>query len=286
MLLLVMGAAFLGYVLPWGQMSYWGATVITNLISAVPYIGVSVVEWLWGGFSVGGATLSRFYSLHFLLPIVVSVFTLVHVYFLHEKGRRCPLGVTGGVEKIPFHRYFVIKDLVGVCVLFFGLLFLVLFYPYLLGDPENFIRANPMVTPVHIQPEWYFLFAYAMLRSVPNKLGGVVALVMGILVLLVCCFWPRRRFRSTGFYPFSGFLFWCQVIIFLLLTWVGSCPAEPPFIVFGQVLTGAYFSWFLLFPVRKLVWDGLLKFLGGRVIRCGVEGPSTKKFSPEGFMAD
>nr|AFV57320.1 cytochrome b [Harpadon nehereus] len=173
LLLLVMMTAFVGYVLPWGQMSFWGATVITNLLSAVPYVGGTLVEWIWGGFSVDKATLTRFFAFHFLFPFVIVAVTAIHLLFLHETGSNNPTGINSDVDKIAFHPYFIYKDLLGFVIMLAGLSALAFFYPNLLGDPDNFTPANPLVTPPHIKPEWYFLFAYAILRSIPNKLGGV-----------------------------------------------------------------------------------------------------------------
>lgn len=195
-----MATAFLGYVLPWGQMSYWGATVITNFFSTVPYVGSELVQWIWGGFAVGYPTLTRFFSLHFLLPFLIAVFVLVHLIFLHETGSNKPLGLSSAGDKVPFHPYFTIKDILGFRIVLFLFFFIVVSIPDYFGDPENYIEANPLVTPVHIQPEWYFLPAYAILRSIPKKLGGVIALLMSILVLflfpLVSMFCNRGYFYS------------------------------------------------------------------------------------------
>jgi len=214
LLFLTMGTAFLGYVLPWGQISFWGATVITNLLSAVPYLGKILVEWVWGGFAVDNATLTRFFALHFLLPFAILAMTILHLLFLHETGSNNPLGLNRDGEKIPFHSYYSFKDLVGFLILLFLLSALVLFSPQLLTDPENFIPANPLVTPVHIQPEWYFLFAYAILRSIPNKLGGVVALVAAVAILFIIPLTHQGKFRTTSFYPLNQILFWTFVGIF------------------------------------------------------------------------
>ena len=198
-ILMVMATAFLGYVLPWGQISFWGATVITNLFSAIPYLGGDLVTWLWGGFAVDNATLTRFFSLHFLLPFVIAGQVGVHLLFLHETGSNNPLGVRSDLDKLPFHPYFSVKDLFGVFVILGVLFWICLIAPWALGDPENFIPANPLVTPVHIQPEWYFLMAYAILRSIPNKLGGVIALALSILVLMVCPFIKKKQFSKADF---------------------------------------------------------------------------------------
>nr|QFK69681.1 cytochrome b [Parapenaeopsis tenella] len=256
--LLTMGTAFLGYVLPWGQMSFWGATVITNLASAIPYIGTELVQWIWGGFAVDNATLTRFFTFHFLFPFIVAAATMVHILFIHQTGSNNPLGITSNVDKIPFHPYFTFKDIVGFIVMLASLTFLTLSNPYLLGDPDNFIPANPLVTPAHIQPEWYFLFAYAILRSIPNKLGGVIALVMSILILLILPFTHFAKFRSLTFYPVNQILFWSLVAIIFLLTWIGARPVEDPYILTGQILTVLYFSYFIINPLIMMWWDKLL----------------------------
>nr|YP_009860560.1 cytochrome b [Kirchnerius guangxii]QKD75010.1 cytochrome b [Kirchnerius guangxii] len=251
----VMATAFLGYVLPWGQMSFWGATVITNLLSAIPYIGSLIVQWLWGGFAVDNATLTRFFALHFLLPFVVAALVMIHLLFLHQTGSNNPLGTNSNIDKIPFHPYFSYKDIFGYTITTLLLISLVLMSPYLLGDPENFIPANPLVTPIHIQPEWYFLFAYAILRSIPNKLGGVIALVMSILILLIIPFMNKKKMMSTQFYPLNKILFWSFFTIVILLTWIGARPVEDPYINVGQILTILYFSYFIINPIVHILWD-------------------------------
>nr|YP_009925539.1 cytochrome b [Paratectonatica tigrina]QNH82261.1 cytochrome b [Paratectonatica tigrina] len=260
LLLLTMGTAFLGYVLPWGQMSFWGATVITNLLSAIPYLGKMLVEWVWGGFAVDNATLTRFFALHFLLPFGIAGLTMLHLLFLHETGSNNPLGLNSDGDKVPFHSYYSFKDVVGFVVMVAFLTFLVLFFPQLLTDPENFIPANPLVTPVHIQPEWYFLFAYAILRSIPNKLGGVIALVASVVILMIVPITHLGKFRSFSFYPLNQVLFWTFVGIFLILTWIGSCPVEAPYEQVGQLFTVLYFSYFLLSPLTQALWDNILDF--------------------------
>nr|UYR22038.1 cytochrome b [Carcinus maenas] len=254
-LFMVMATAFLGYVLPWGQMSFWGATVITNLFSAIPYVGTELVQWIWGGFSVDNATLTRFFTFHFALPFIIAAATLVHILFLHQSGANNPLGVSSNLDKVPFHPYFTFKDVVGFIVLISLLLLLSLLNPYLLGDPDNFITANPLVTPAHIQPEWYFLFAYAILRSIPNKLGGVIALVASVAILVILPFTHVAKFRSLTFYPLSQFMFWVLVSVLLLLTWIGARPVEDPFVITGQILTGVYFSLFAINPMLLSWWD-------------------------------
>uniref|UniRef100_A0AAU7BAI2 Cytochrome b n=1 Tax=Neonetus sp. TaxID=3143695 RepID=A0AAU7BAI2_9ORTH len=248
-LFMVMSTAFMGYVLPWGQMSFWGATVITNLLSAIPYLGTDLVQWIWGGFAVDNATLTRFFTIHFLLPFIVAALTLIHLLFLHQTGSNNPLGTNSNLDKIPFHPYFTFKDIIGFIVVITSLTLLTLLNPYLLGDPDNFTPANPLVTPVHIQPKWYFLFAYAILRSIPNKLGGVIALVFSIAILLLMPLFNKNKFRSSQFYPINQILFWCMTSTVILLTWIGARPVEDPFILTGQILTVLYFSYYMIYPI-------------------------------------
>nr|YP_009107396.1 cytochrome b [Ibacus ciliatus]AIU40940.1 cytochrome b [Ibacus ciliatus] len=257
-LFLTMATAFLGYVLPWGQMSFWGATVITNLFSAIPYIGTDLVQWIWGGFAVDNATLTRFFTFHFLFPFIVSAFSGIHILFLHQTGSNNPLGVSSQMDKIPFHPYFSFKDIVGFMVLLSTLILLTLLNPYLLGDPDNFIPANPLSTPAHIQPEWYFLFAYAILRSIPNKLGGVIALAASVAILFILPFTHFSKFRSLTFYPINQFLFWSLVSILILLTWIGARPVEDPYVITGQILTILYFAYYIINPLILILWDYFL----------------------------
>nr|YP_010564368.1 cytochrome b [Laelia coenosa]UYX62391.1 cytochrome b [Laelia coenosa] len=257
-LFLLMGTAFMGYVLPWGQMSFWGATVITNLLSAIPYLGTMLVNWIWGGFAVDNATLTRFYTFHFLFPFIIMMMTMIHLLYLHQTGSNNPLGLNSNYDKIPFHPFFTFKDILGIIIIISILTMLTLTNPYLLGDPDNFIPANPLVTPPHIQPEWYFLFAYAILRSIPNKLGGVIALIMSILILIILPFSFNKKIQGIHFYPINQILFWFLIITIILLTWIGARPVEDPYIITGQLLTICYFSYFIINPIINKYWDNLI----------------------------
>nr|QTA50552.1 cytochrome b [Sycophila sp. 2 JXW-2020] len=256
--LLTMGTAFLGYVLPWGQMSFWGATVITNLVSAIPYLGDMMVKWLWGGFSVENPTLNRFYSLHFLLPFIILMLVIIHLTFLHDTGSTNPMGVNSNLFKIPFNPYYTIKDLLGFLMLIISLIMLSLMNPFILGDPENFNSANSMITPIHIQPEWYFLFAYAILRSIPNKLGGVIALLMSILILLIMPFNMNYKMKGFKFYFMNQILFWYFIGLFIILTWIGARPVETPYIIIGQISSVLYFMYFFISPLLAKIKDKIL----------------------------
>nr|ADD49706.1 cytochrome b [Gekko swinhonis] len=259
LLFLVMATAFVGYVLPWGQMSFWGATVITNLLSAVPYIGPALVEWIWGGFSVDNATLTRFFTFHFLLPFIILAMVMLHLLYLHETGSNNPMGLNSSTDKIPFHPYFSYKDLLGTALMITLLLYLALLQPQLLGDPENFTPANPLMTPPHIKPEWYFLFAYAILRSIPNKLGGVMALTLSIAILFIFPLMHNAKQRSNMFRPFAQLMFWSLTTNVLILTWIGGQPVEDPFIYIGQMASLSYFALILLMiPLTNKLENSLL----------------------------
>ena len=244
--LILIGTAFLGYVLPWGQISYWAATVITNLLSAIPYLGPSLVQWVWGGFAVGTPTLVRFYALHYLLPFVVTGMVILHIFYLHSAGSRNPLGVRSRTYKMAFHYTYSVKDTLYFIIFLFSLVTGSLTLGYVFIDAENFIPANPLVTPAHIQPEWYFLFAYAILRSIPNKLGGVVALLFSVLILLTFPIVSPTYSGGVVYSPLVRVLFWVLVATFFLLTWLGVMPAEPPFVLVSMLSTLCYFVTFFL----------------------------------------
>ena len=244
--LLMMATAFMGYVLPWGQMSFWGATVITNLFSAIPVVGPSIVEWLWGGFSVGNATLNRFFSLHYLLPFVIAGCVIVHLALLHKEGSNNPLGINTNSVNISFYPYFYVKDLFAFFILALVFSFFVFFYPNVLGHSDNYIPANPLSTPAHIVPEWYFLPFYAILRSIPDKLGGVVAMVSAIVVLLFLPLLNTSKIRSSKFRPIFGMAYWFLVSDFIILGWIGQKPVETPYIEIGLSATIFYFVFLIV----------------------------------------
>ena len=259
--ILMMATAFMGYVLPWGQMSFWGATVITSLFTAIPYIGSSIVDWLWGGFTVGNATLKRFYSLHFALPFVIMALSFVHLALLHKDGSNNPLGVDSSSDKIPFYPYYIIKDVYSLFVFLFFFLGFVFYFPNALGHPDNYIPANPMSTPAHIVPEWYFLPFYAILRSIPDKLGGVAAMFSSILVLFLIPFTNTSEIRSTTFRPLFKLFFWLIVADFILLGWVGSKPVKDVYVYIGQICTVYYFLFFVLvIPIVGIVESKLVSY--------------------------
>nr|CAQ51208.1 cytochrome b [Microtus arvalis] len=259
LLFAVMATAFMGYVLPWGQMSFWGATVITNLLSAIPYIGTTLVEWIWGGFSVDKATLTRFFAFHFILPFIITALVLVHLLFLHETGSNNPTGLNSDADKIPFHPYYTVKDFLGVLILLMVFMILTLFFPDILGDPDNYTPANPLNTPPHIKPEWYFLFAYAILRSIPNKLGGVLALILSIVILAFMPLLHTSKQRALTFRPITQTMYWILVADLLVLTWIGGQPVEYPFIIIGQTASIAYFAIIVIFmPIAGMIENDIM----------------------------
>jgi ubiquinol-cytochrome c reductase cytochrome b subunit len=253
-LFLMIGTAFLGYVLPWGQMSFWAATVITNLLSAIPYIGVDLVVWIWGEYSVGNATLNRFFSLHFFLPFVLVALTGLHLILLHTYRSNNPLGISVGQDDVPFYPYYIVKDLQGVVIFFLIFTPVLFFFPNLLGHPDNYIPANPMVTPTHIVPEWYFLPFYAILRAIPDKLFGVLALLFSICSLFILPYLVRPDIRSADFRPFFSVFFWIFLVDVFLLGWLGSRPAEYPYVLLSQLSTFFYFFYFFfILPIVSIL---------------------------------
>lgn len=245
---ILIGTAFVGYVLPWGQIRFWGATVITNLLSAIPYIGITLVEWVWGGFAVDNATLNRFFTFHFILPFILCAIAIIHIMILHQTGSNNPLGVPTHNSVVPFHPYYSTKDIFGITGFILLLFTISLFNPNLLNEPDNFLPANPLVTPEHIKPEWYFLFAYAILRSIPNKLGGVTAIFIAIAVLIVLPLLTTFKVSSSAFLPTQQTLLWTLTAIFLILTWLGGCPVESPYSLLSLIFTNLYFIIFITYP--------------------------------------
>nr|YP_009317515.1 apocytochrome b [Gelidium isabelae]AOX48967.1 apocytochrome b [Gelidium isabelae] len=258
---LMMGTAFMGYILPWGQMSLWGATVITNLASAIPLIGDYIVTWLWGGFSVDNATLNRFFSLHYLLPFVIAALSLIHLAVLHQDGSGNPLGIDSNVDKVTMFPYFIVKDFLGLITFLIFFSSFVYFSPNVLGHADNYIEANPMVTPAHIVPEWYFLPFYAILRSIPHKLGGVIAMIAAILILALLPWIHSTEIRSSRFRPIYKFLYWTMVSCCLILGWIGGMPVEDPYVLIGQIASVYYFFYFLfVLPLLGKIERFLLEF--------------------------
>jgi ubiquinol-cytochrome c reductase cytochrome b subunit len=248
-LLLLILTAFLGYVLPWGQISFWAATVITNMVSAVPFVGTDIVTWIWGGFSVGGPTLTRFYALHYLFPFVILALVLFHIFLLHKHGSNNPQGIEPRIDDNFFFPYYIVKDIYAIILFFIALSFVIFFYPNTLGHPDNYIPANPLVTPTHIVPEWYFLPFYAILRSIPDKLYGVVAMVASIISLGLIPVTQQPYVTSMEFRPASRFFFWWFVNCAVVLGWIGSQTAKYPYVEIGQLATGFYFFYFwILMP--------------------------------------
>jgi ubiquinol-cytochrome c reductase cytochrome b subunit len=259
LIVLTIATAFIGYVLPWGQIRFWGATVITNLFSAIPYIGKSIVEWIWGGFAVDNPTLNRFFAFHFTLPFIIIAITIFHIIFLHQRGSNNPIGLNSDSDRVSFHIYYSIKDTLGFSISLTILFLLVIFTPNIFTDPENYLVANPLVTPIHIKPEWYFLWVYAILRSIPNKLGGVIALFASILILFILPVSSVTNKKGLSFYPINQFLFWSLATSWLILTWIGGRPVEEPYVLIGQLFTTFYFLFFFINPLTTITWDNLLK---------------------------
>ena len=250
LLLLMMGTAFTGYVLPWGQMSLWGATVITNMVTAIPIAGKPIVQWLWGGYTVANPTLNRFYSIHFVLPFAIAGVTLIHLALLHKVGSNNPIGSDAGIDDIPFYPYFVSKDIFAFTVYLLVFATFVFYFPNVLNHPDNCIPADPLQTPAHVVPEWYFLPYYAILRSIPHKAGGIVAMLGSILILLLIPYINTSDVRNTTYRPIFKFCFWVFIVDFIILTWVGQKPVKDAFILTGQIATLYYFLFFLvLIPV-------------------------------------
>ncbi len=258
--IIMMATAFMGYVLPWGQMSFWGATVITNLFSVIPIWGIEIVTWLWGAYNVGNATLNRFFSLHYLLPFIIVALSLIHLAYIHKDGSNNPLGINGNIDKISFYPYFIIKDLFSFIIFTIFFSIFVFFIPNYLGHPDNYIEANPLITPPHIVPEWYFLPFYAILRSIPHKVGGVIAMGGSLIILLIIPFINTSEIRSTNFRPLFKKFYWLFIIDCFILGWIGGNPVENPYILIGQIATIYYFIFFLIIiPLLGLFEKFLIK---------------------------
>lgn len=254
-LILTIAAAFLGYVLPINQISFWGASVITNLFTEVPYLGKDLVKFCWGGSFVHSPTIIRFFTFHFLIPFIILILVVFHITFLHQTGSRNPTGLNRKTRKIYFNQFFTNKDIYGFIIIIFLFIYLCLYYPLVLGDNENFIPANPAVTPRHIQPEWYFLFAYAILRSIPNKLGGVIALALSVIIYYILPITFISKSKLLIYYPINNIIFWLFSINIALLSWIGTKSVEDPFIFTGQALTVSYFLYFLINPILSITWE-------------------------------
>lgn len=254
-LLTTMATAFVGYVLPFNQISFWGASVITNLFSEVPYIGPDIVNLIWGGMSVSDPTLTRFFTLHFTLPILIVAMVIIHITLLHKTGSSNPLGVNSKTNKLAFRPPYAAKDIIGLIIILTLFLLINLYKPIILGDNENFTNADPSLTPQHIQPEWYFLFAYAILRSIPNKLGGIIALVYSIIILYTLPYIYKAKKKRLSIYPLNKLIFWSFTVVVYLLTWVGMRPVEQPYVLSGQALTVIYFSYFYINSLTQIIWD-------------------------------
>nr|ALO76489.1 cytochrome b [Mastinocerus sp. MAS01] len=255
--LMTMMVAFMGYILPWGQMSFWGATVITNLISTIPYVGNTILMWLWGGFNINNATLNRMFSLHFILPFMLMMMSMIHIYFIHNTGSSNPLGTNSNMDKIPFHPYFTFKDMMSLMMTMMMFSIMLMMFPYSLSDTDNFFPANPLKTPLHIKPEWYFLFAYSILRSIPNKLGGVVSMILSIMILMIIPIMKKNNL-SSQFCPMNKMLMWSLMMIMLILTWLSTMPVEQPFTMLNQMMTFMYFSSFMLMFMTNKMWNYIM----------------------------
>ena len=255
LLLIITVTAFLGYVLPWGQISYWGAIVITNLVTSIPYIGEPLLKWIWGRFSINKLTLLRFFCFHFIIPFIIILFILIHLFYLHSTGSSNPLGLNNNNDKVYFHPYFSWKDLIGFILIFIILFFLILIKPYLLANPENWFKVNIIITPNHIKPEWYFLYAYAILCSIPNKLGGTVALILAILIYYFLPLLNKNNFKNIKFYPLNKILIILFFINFISLTFIGILPVKEPYIFIRKFFTIFYFIYFLIDFLIKKLWN-------------------------------